>query len=108
MSIKVINKQNYKIILDDGKVSTIYQTITEVRDNSVKVLSKNNKEYFVKLSDKVKFYNEINVKDTAVIKTFDKCWLVVDVIKYEKEEVEDDDEELKRQLEMFKALGGGY
>ena len=108
MSIKVINKENYKIILDDGKVSTIYQTITEVRDNSVKVLSKNNKEYFVKLSDKVKFCNEINVKDTAVIKTFDKCWLVVDVIKHEKEEVEDDDEELKRQLEMFKALGGGY
>lgn len=108
MSIKVINKENYKIILDDGKVSTIYQTITEVRENSVKVLSKNNKEYFVKLSDKVKFCNEINVKDTAVIKTFDKCWLVVDVIKYEKEEVEDDDEELKRQLKMFKALGGGY
>ena len=36
MSIKVISKENYKIILDDGKVSTIHQTIVEVKENSVK------------------------------------------------------------------------
>lgn len=106
--IKVIKEKNYNIIIDDGEVSTIYQKIIEVRTNSVKVISKNGKEYFVKLSDKVKLTTEIKEQDTAVIKTFEKCWIVTDIIPYVKEEIEDDDEELQRQLKMFHSLGGGY
>ncbi len=108
MGIKIIKHKNYDVILDDGKVETIYQKIIEVRESSVKVISKNNKEYFVKLSDKVKMCNNIYEKDTAVIKTFDKCWLVVDIIPYVKETVDESDEELQRQIKEFTILGGGY
>ena len=108
MGIKVIKHKNYDVIIDDGKVDTIYQIITEVRESSVKVVSKNQKEYFVKLSDKVRMTEVINEKDTAVIKTFKDCWLVVDIIPYVPIVVEDDDEELQRQLKEFTILGGGY
>ena len=57
---KVINKGNWNEIVDDGKVGKIYQTIIEVRERSVKVVSGNNKEYFVKLSDKVRLTKQIN------------------------------------------------
>lgn len=108
MGIKVIKHKNYDVIIDDGKVDTIYQKITEVRESSVKVISKNNKEYFVKLSDKVKIFNTIKEQDTAVIKTFNECWLVVDIIPYVKEETDDSEEELQRQIKQFTILGGGY
>lgn len=107
MAQKIIRKANYDIIIDDGKESTIYQKVVEVRPNSVKVISKNGKEYFVKLSDKAKTLT-INEMDTVEIKTFEKCWLVTDVFPYVKEEVDDSDEELQRQLKMFHSLGGGY
>lgn len=108
MGIKIIKHKNYDVILDDGKVETIYQKITEVRESSVKVISKNNKEYFVKLSDKVKIFNTIKEHDTAVIKTFNECWLVVDIIPYVKEEIDESEEELQRQIKEFTILGGGY
>lgn len=108
MGIKVIKHKNYDVIIDDGKVDTIYQKITEVRESSVKVISKNNKEYFVKLSDKVKIFNTIKEQDTAVIKTFNECWLVVDIIPYIKEETDDSEEELQKQIKQFTILGGGY
>lgn len=108
MGIKIIKHKNYDVIINDGKVDTIYQKVTEVRESSVKVISKNNKEYFVKLSDKVKMCNNIYERDTAVIKTFDKCWLVVDIIPYVEETVDESDEELERQLKMFHELGGDY
>lgn len=108
MGIKVIKHKNYDVIIDDGKVDTIYQKITEVRESSVKVISKNNKEYFVKLSDKVKIFNTIKEQDTAVIKTFNECWLVVDIIPYVKEETDDSEEELQKQIKQFTILGGGY
>lgn len=108
MGIKVIKHKNYDVIIDDGKVDTIYQKITEVRESSVKVISKNNKEYFVKLSDKVKIFNTIKEQDTAVIKTFNECWLVVDIIPYVKEETDESEEELQRQIKQFTILGGGY
>ena len=108
MGNKVIKHKNYDVIIDDGKVDTIYQKITEVRESSVKVISKNNKEYFVKLSDKVKIFNTIKEQDTAVIKTFNECWLVVDIIPYVKEETDESEEELQRQIKQFTILGGGY
>ena len=107
---KIINKGNWNEIIDDGKVGKIYQTVVEVRPNSVKVVSGNNKEYFVKLSDKVRLTKVVNPKDTAVIKTFEKCWLVTDIIPYEKETATG--EELRRKIEQeksdFMALGGDY
>ena len=106
MSQKIIRKANYNIIVETDEVNTIYQKIIEVREKSVKVISKNGKEYFVKLSDKAKTLS-INEMDTAEIKTFKECWLVTDVFPY-KEEVDDSDEELQRQLKMFHSLGGGY
>lgn len=106
---KVINKGNWNEIIDDGKVGKIYQTVVEVRERSVKVVSGNNKEYFVKLSDKVRLTKEINPKDTAVIKTFEKCWLVTDIIPKEKESTGD---ELRRKIEQERfdsfCLGGDY
>lgn len=46
MGIKIIKHKNYDVILDDGKVDTIYQTITEVRESSVKVISKKQQGIF--------------------------------------------------------------
>ena len=109
MARKVIRRKNYNIIIDDGKETTIEQKIVEVRTNSVKVVSKKGNEYFVKLSDRAKTLT-INEMDIAVIKTFKECWLVTDVIPFVPKVEEDIDEEaeLKRQLQMFKDLGGGY
>lgn len=107
MAQKIIRKANYDIIVETDEVDTIYQKIIEVREKSVKVISKNGKEYFVKLSDKAKTLT-INEMDTAEIKTFKGCWLVTDVFPFVKEEVDDSDEELQRQLKMFHSLGGGY
>ena len=107
MARKIIKKENYSIIIDDGKESTIYQKVIEVRPNSVKVISKIGNEYFVKLSDKVKAIS-INEMDTVEIKINGKDWLVTDVIPYKKETIEDDEEELEIQLQMFDNLTGGY
>lgn len=107
---KNIYNGKYCEIIDDGKVDKIYQTIIEVRENSVKVVSNNNKEYFVKLSDKVRLTKQINEKDVAVIKTFKKCWLVTDIIPKEKETATG--EELRRKIEQERfdsfCLGGDY
>lgn len=107
---KVINKGNWNEIIDDGKVGKIYQTVVEVRPNSVKVVSNNNKEYFVKLSDKVRLTKTINEKDTAVIKTFEKCWLVTDIIPKEKETATGEELQKKIEQERFDSfcLGGDY
>ena len=105
---KIINKGNWNEIVDDGKVGKIYQTIIEVRENSVKVVSNNNKEYFVPLSDKVKKL-QINEKDTAEITINGKSWLVTNIFQ-EKEEL--DGEELRKQIEKERfdsfCLGGDY
>ena len=110
MTRKNFYNGKYNEIIDDGKVGKIYQTVIEVRERSVKVVSGNNKEYFVKLSDKVRLTKEINPKDTAVIKTFEKCWLVTDIIPKEKETATG--EELRRKIEQERfdsfCLGGDY
>lgn len=107
---KIINKGNWNEIVDDGKVGEICQTIIEVRERSVKVVSGNNKEYFVKLSDKVRLTKEINPKDTAVIKTFSECWLVTDIIPKEKETATGEELQKKIEQERFDSfcLGGDY
>ena len=107
---KNIYNGKYCEIVDDGKVGEICQTIIEVRERSVKVVSGNNKEYFVKLSDKVRLTKEINPKDVAVIKTFEKCWLVTDIIPKEKETATGEELQKKIEQERFDAfcLGGDY
>ena len=107
---KNIYNGKYCEIIDDGKVGKIYQTIIEVRERSVKVVSGNNKEYFVKLSDKVRLTKQINPKDVAVIKTFEKCWLVTDIIPKEKETATDEELQKKIEQERFDSfcLGGDY
>ena len=42
---KIINKGNWNEIVDDGKINKIYQTIIDVRENRVKIVSNNNKKY---------------------------------------------------------------
>ena len=102
-----------KVIVDDGKVETIHQTIRKIGDDRFFVVSGNNKTYSVDLSDKVRLelLDEVLVGDTAVIKTFPNKWLVVDVIAKELEPVlspEEEKKELERQLKEIEDLYGGY
>ena len=78
----------YYVTIDDGEVSEIVQTITQVNSKKthVRVISGNMKEYWVKLSDKVRLTIPVKVRDEAVIKTFPKQWLVTDIIPYEEPE----------------------
>ena len=70
-----------KEVVYDDEVNLVYQPIVRVGKTSLKVASRNRKEYWVKMSDKVAMTLNPEVKDTAVIKTFPKKWLVVDIIK---------------------------
>lgn len=108
MARKVIKEKNYNIIIETNEVEVITQTIVEVREKSVKVVSNNNKEYFVALSDRVKNL-EINPKDVAEITIDGKKWLVTNIFPKEKEPTGD---ELRRKIEQERfdsfCLGGDY
>lgn len=124
-----------KVIVDvNGEV--IHQKIVSVGDGVVWVSSSKGKEYPVNLSDKVAMTMNVNVGDTAIIKTFKTGWLVVDVLPsipededvdeftllykkkingdISKEELErfewlkENDEELQREMKEFEDLLGGY
>ena len=90
---------------------TIEQVIIEAYDDKVKVISKSNKEYFVSLSDKLRFNKNIEIGDTAIIKTFPNNWVVTDIKKpFKKEEVLTEIEEqleLERQQKELEDIGWG-
>lgn len=108
MARKIIYNGKYSEIIETNEVEVITQTIVEVREKSVKVISNNNKEYFVALSDKVKNL-EINPKDVAEITIDGKKWLVTNIFQKEKEPTGD---ELRKQIEKERfdsfCLGGDY
>jgi len=100
-----------KIITETyGDYDIIYQTITRVFSQSVTVISGTGKLYNVKLSDRVIYENNIEVGDTAEIKTFDNSWLVTNIIKQEKEPEqtpEEEQKEIEKQLKEIKDLQYG-
>ena len=71
-----------KEVISDGEPDTIHQRIITVTPAYVCVRSQKGKEYWVKLSDRVRMTMTVNEGDTAVIKTFADRWLVVDVEPY--------------------------
>ena len=77
----------YKEIIEDDEPDTITQMITRVGKNQthVRVISQNNKEYWVKCSDRVRMTMSPKPRDIAIIKTFPKQWLVVDIDPYKPE-----------------------
>lgn len=94
-----------------GDYDIIYQTIKRVFSQSVTVISGTGKHYNVRLSDRVIYENNIEVGDTAEIKTFDNGWLVTNIIKQEKEPEltpEEEQVELEKQIKEFEDLYGGY
>lgn len=97
----------YNEIIDDGKPSWMKQTVVEVGNDMIKVVSSKGNMYWVAKSDKV-MTMDVKQKDVAVVGTFKSGWLVTDVLKHTEEIVDDSDEELQRQLNEFNILGGGY
>lgn len=123
-----------KIIVDvDGE--TIHQPITKIGDGLVWVVSSKGNEYKVDLSDKVSMTMNFNVGDTAVIKTFRNGWLVTDIIPADVDDdvdeftllyrkkingtitddelerynwIQENDEDLQKELKEFEDLLGGY
>ena len=65
------------------EVNEIYQPISKVGSYAVEVVSGRGNFYKVKLSDRVAMIGNMEVGDTAVIKTFPDGWLVTDIIKRE-------------------------
>ena len=96
-----------KIITDDRKPVLIYQKIINVNKDYVQVVSKNGKEYWVKLSDKVKMVMKPEIGDESEIKTFSQGWLVVDLIKDPLEPSSNLElESLKQMKELLELQGG--
>ena len=94
-----------------GDYDVIYQTITRIFNRSVTVISGTGKYYNVRLSDKVIYEGNIEVGDTAEIKTFDNGWIVTNIIKQEKEPeltLEEEQKEIEKQLKEIEDLYGGY
>ena len=133
--VKTIKKGNMTMheIYDDGEPVELEQQIQQVTPTHVKVLSRNLKEYWVKLSDVVRMTMDPKPMDTAIVKTFENGWLVTDIIPYveevsefqklyrksihegltpEEEErwewLKENDPELKRQRKSAMDLMGGY
>lgn len=100
-----------KIITETyGDYDIIYQTIKRIFNTSVTVISGTGKLYNVRLSDKVIYESNIEVGDTAEIKTFDNGWLVTNIIKQEKEPEltpEEEQKEIEKQLKEIKDLQYG-
>lgn len=97
---------NWTEIIEDEEISTIEQKIVEDGKNVVKVISSKGNLYNVKKSDIVKMTKICRTGDTAVIKTFPKGWLVVDVIP-KKVDIEINID-LEKELQSFNNLCGGY
>lgn len=94
-----------------GDYDVIYQTITRIFNRSVTVISGTGKYYNVRLSDKVIYECNIEVGDTAEIKTFDNGWIVTNIIKQEKEPEltpEEEQKEIEKQLKEIEDLHGVY
>ena len=68
------------------EVNEIYQPISKVGSYAVEVVSGRGNFYNVKLSDRVAMIGNLEVGDTAVIKTFEEGWLVTDIIKRESKD----------------------
>ena len=100
-----------KIITEaKGDYDIIYQTIKRIFNTSVTVISGTGKLYNVRLSDRVIYENNIEIGDTAEIKTFDNGWLVTNIIKQEKEPEqtpEEEQKEIEKQLKELKDLQYG-
>lgn len=100
-----------KIITETyGDYDIIYQTIKRIFNTSVTVISGTGKLYNVRLSDRVIYENNIEIGDTAEIKTFDNGWLVTNIIKQEKEPEqtpEEEQKEIEKQLKELKDLQYG-
>ena len=81
--VKYKNYKGMKIkeVVYNNEVDKIYQPIIEVGKDFVRVVSQNDRKYWVRLSDKVVMTMNPQKKDWAVIKTFPDGWLVVDLIK---------------------------
>jgi len=93
-----------------GDYDIIYQTIKRIFNTSVTVISGTGKLYNVRLSDRVIYENNIEIGDTAEIKTFDNGWLVTNIIKQEKEPEqtpEEEQKEIEKQLKELKDLQYG-
>ena len=79
-----------KLVYDaDGE--SVQQLIVQVHDEYVVVRSSEGNEYPVRLSDKVKMTQSVNVGDTAVVKIFHHDWLVFAVIPATTETVDEFD-----------------
>lgn len=104
-----------KIIQQTNSVNIIRQKILKVGSTHVQVISGNMNKYMVKLSDRVRMTMSVSEGDTAIIKTFENGWLVVDVEKQSKEldgleQVSDEknQKDLEKQLKEIEDLYGGY
>ena len=99
----------YREIYDDGEPVELRQKITQIsKDKSyVRVMSQNMNEYWVKVSDRVMLTVPFNVGDYAIVKTFEKKWVVVD-IEPKPVKVESTKSERKASREELNEILGWY
>ena len=97
-------------IFKKNQVNIIKQNVIHISNDEIMVVSANDKKYPVTLSDRVRLTMNVEIGDTAIIKTFPTGWLVVDIIKKEVEAVlspAEDELELQRQQKELDDIGYG-